>query len=352
MLRTTTIAVLLLAPLAFADQVTMKNGDRLSGSIEKYDGKNLTMKTELAGEVTIPWDAVTTITSTAALNVGLKDGQTVVGTVTTAGDGRLQIATKDAGTVTAARDTVASVRSGSEEAAYQAEIEHLRNPRLVDLWAGFLDLGFAQSHGNANTETFTLNTNANRTTSRDKIAVYYTSIFSSSDASGKSLTTANAKRGGVAYNLNVDKRWFVFGSVDLENDQFQDLDLRFSPAGGGGYHVIQNEKTALDAMLGAAGNREFFSTGLNRTSAEILLGQELNQKFTATTTLHEKLVFYPNVSASGNYRGNFDVSAATAIRKWLSWQVSMSDRYLSNPVAGRKKNDVLFSTGLRLTFAK
>jgi hypothetical protein len=31
--------------------------------------------------------------------------------------------------------------------------------------------------------------------------------------------------------------------------------------------------------------------------------------------------------------------------------LSVSDRYLSDPVPGLKKNDVLFTTGLRLSFA-
>ncbi|MBV9397547.1 MAG: hypothetical protein JO062_06190 [Bryobacterales bacterium] len=46
------------------------------------------------------------------------------------------------------------------------------------------------------------------------------------------------------------------------------------------------------------------------------------------------------------------MTVVTALRKWFGWQFTASDRYLSNPDVGRKKNDVLFATGLRLTFAK
>jgi len=63
---------------------------------------------------------------------------------------------------------------------------------------------------------------------------------------GVKATTANAKRGGLAYNLDFLPRWFVFGSVDLENDQFQSLNLRFAPAGGLGYHVVRDERTQFD----------------------------------------------------------------------------------------------------------
>jgi putative salt-induced outer membrane protein YdiY len=348
-----TILLMLLATVAaFADQVTMKNGDQLSGSILKSDTKALVMKTEFAGTVTIAWDAVTGVKSDGPLYVGLKDSQILVGPVETAG-GAFVVRTQSTGTVNAAKDLVTSIRNKEEQTLFETDAERLRNPRLIDLWAGFLDLGYATSRGNSNTQTFTLNSNATRATSRDKIGVYYTSIFASSDADGlKGVTTANSKRGGINYNLNMNKRTFVFGSVDLETDQFQKLDLRFVPAGGLGYHAITHENTQFDLFGGAAANREFFSTGLQRTSAEILLGEELVHKLSGTSSFREKLVFFPNVSDGGNYRMNFDMSLVTAVRKWFSWQFTVSDRYLSNPVPGRKSNDVLFSTGLRLTFAK
>src|SRR5258708_33607619 len=98
--RISYISLLLLWLPAFADQVSMKNGDRLSGSIVKYDGKNLVIKSEFAGPVTIPWDAVTAGTASVSLAVGLKDGQVLGGTGVTA-DADLKIATGNAGTGTA-----------------------------------------------------------------------------------------------------------------------------------------------------------------------------------------------------------------------------------------------------------
>jgi len=63
---------LLVLPLSLlADQVTLKNGDRITGQILKKDGDKLTLKSELMGEVSIPWSAVTSITSGEALVVVL-----------------------------------------------------------------------------------------------------------------------------------------------------------------------------------------------------------------------------------------------------------------------------------------
>lgn len=349
-MKTTALLLLSFCLPILADQVVMKNGDKLSGSIVKYDGKNLTIKSEFAGTVTIPWEAVTSIMSGEPLNVGLKDGQLVVGAVTTA-DGKFNVATKDTGTVTAAKADVTVIRSKDEQAAYDADVDHLRNPRLIDLWNGFLDLGYATTRGNTDTGSFTLNADTTRATTRDKIEAKFTMIDSSSNASGKDITTANAKRGSIQYNLNVNKRWFGFGAVDLESDQFQSLNLRFNPAGGVGYYAITNPKTTLDLQLGASADREYFSTNVDRSFGEVLLGEEFVHKVNAATSIHQQLTLFPNVSSGGNYRINFDLSAVTAIRKWFGWQFTVSDRFLSNPIAGRKDNDVLISTGLRLTFA-
>jgi hypothetical protein len=44
-----------------------------------------------------------------------------------------------------------------------------------------------------------------------------------------------------------------------------------------------------------------------------------------------------------------DATAATTLLRWLSWQVSVSNRYLNNPVPGSRRNDLLLTTGFRFT---
>src|SRR5947209_18565290 len=70
------------ASTLLADQVTLKNGDRLTGAVAKMDGTKLTFKTELASEVSIDWSNVTDLTSKAKVYVGLKKGQVVEGELT------------------------------------------------------------------------------------------------------------------------------------------------------------------------------------------------------------------------------------------------------------------------------
>ncbi len=345
------VTVVLWCPSAQADQVVLKNGDRLSGSIVKSDAKSLTFKSEFVGTVNIPNDAIEQISADQPLNLVLKDGQTVVGTVATK-DGKLEVHTTDTGTVSVARESVDTIRSKEAQAAYQQEIERLKNPRLLDMWSGTADAGLALARGNAETATFNLGISAARTTPRDKISFYITSLYASNSTTGKSVTTANAKRGGIRYDMNIARSVFGFGTADLESDEFQKLDLRTVLGGGLGWHAKKTERTTIDVFGGGSLNKEYFSTGLNRTSGEALVGEEIAFKLSNRTTLKEKTVFFPNVSETGEYRLNFDASAVTAIKTWLGWQITFSDRYLSNPVIGAKSNDVLLSTGLRLTFGK
>jgi len=333
-----------------ADQVTLKNGDRLTGSVTQSDGKNLSIK-YYDGLVTVPWEQVQAISSSADLYLTLKDGQVVNGPVEFA-DGRVEIQTADAGKITTTKDAIQIIRSKEGQSAYQAEIDQLRNPKLLDLWRGSIDAGLAAARGNSRTTTFNLGFNAARTTTRDKISVYVTSLYASQTTHGVSGTTANAIRGGLKYEVNVSKKFDAFGFTEQEHDQFQSLDLRSVFGGGFGRHVIKSNVTLLDIFGGGSLNKEFFSTGLNRTSAEALVGEEFNHKISRATVVQEKLTFYPNLSDTGNYRVNFDSSIGTQLSRWLSWQVNLSDRYLSNPVMGKKTNDILLTTGLRVTFDK
>ena len=58
------LAISLMAHLiARGDQLTLKNGDRISGTVVKSDGKNLVLKSDLVGEVTIALENISTINS-------------------------------------------------------------------------------------------------------------------------------------------------------------------------------------------------------------------------------------------------------------------------------------------------
>jgi hypothetical protein len=336
--------VLLLLPLtaAFADQVVLKNGDTLTGSIVKKDGGKLTLHSEFLGDVTMPWTAIRSITSDETLTVELPNNERIAGKVATSGE-----------TLTVSGRSVPLLQVGDmRNPAEQKTWERLQHPGLLEAWTGFFDMGLAMARGNARTDTLTSNFNASRVTRKDKLTFTFSQIYGSARANGVTSTIASALRGGWSYNRNVSDRFFLSTLNDYEHDRFLDLDLRFVAGGGVGVNAIKQPNTSLTFTGAADYNRENFISHVQRNSAELNFGDDFLHKFSPTTSVTQAFRVFPNLTYSGEYRMNFDIGAVTALKKWLGWHVTASDRFLSNPVFGRQRNDLILSTGLRISFAK
>src|SRR5271169_2433175 len=290
-------ALFFLATNAMADEVTLKNGDRLTGAIIKSDAKTLLIKTEFAGDVNVKWEAVSGIASTQPLHLALNDGQTIVGTVSTT-ENKFEVATKETGPVSASKDAVVAVRNDAEQKAYDEQVERLRHPHLTDFWSGLLDTGLSDTRGNSESLTFSLAAKAARVTEADKITAYTDVIYSKSLVDGVTSTTAHDIRGGVRGDLNVSAKTFVFAFTDLEYDAFQHLDLRNVIGGGFGYHAIKTKTTTFDILGGGSFDQEYFAAysvvttnptpppptittavaAVTRKSGEAVTGESFNSK--------------------------------------------------------------------------
>jgi Protein of unknown function, DUF481 len=365
------VALFLLArPLMFADQISFKNGDRLTGDIVNSDLQRLNLQTSSAGMVSIQWSDIEGVSSTQKLYVRSKSGQVLIGTVSSSDD-KLRIATADSGTVSVALADVVSVRSESEETKSQSEeiarlkktidkleIEiHEKNPSLIDNWSGAIDTGFALAGGNASTKTFSLASAGVRSTARDLVYLTGTSLWSESRGPG---VTASFLRGSILFDVNIKERPFAFVQLDLEHDEFADIVFRAVSDIGMGYHTIRdsNGKVTLDLMTGVGIDQIF----LNKPAAEyggdaaglgqVVVGDKLGLKITSNTKLTQDLRFYPYFTSPGGYRIAFDTAIHTKLSKWLNFYVAAGDRYWSNPPPGYQTNDFVVLTGLGINFGR
>lgn len=377
--------ILLLAIPALADQIILKNGDKLTGTVTKSDGKTLVLKTDYAGDLTIKFDAIQSLTTTGDLNV-TAGAKTAVGPVTTSGD-QIVVATKTAGSVEAPISSVSILRSPAEEAAYQKSL----HPGWGEGWAGGVNLGFAITAGNSETKNLNIAFNAVRTGFHDKLTLYENSVYA---VSGKtagvplSQTTANANGGGLRYDHDFSPRTFAFVSGDFFSNSLQDLSLRSILGGGLGFHAIKNPNTMLDLLAGLNYTHESFSGVANPnppptcltgkeaacffspsySSAALSLGDAFTHKLGKSTLLTQSFLFYPGLTTTrfelpGNltenvrvYRGAFSLGTVTKLNKWLGWQNSFGDVFVTHPpvvAAGTpriERNDIQLSTGLNISF--
>ncbi len=340
------VAAGLLSGLLCADQIVLKNGDRVTGTIVKKDAKQITIKTDMFGVVTAAWDQVASVVADKELNVVLSDGRTVAGTLRESG-GQIEVTSKGA-TFNVAPAEIAVLRDAAEQRAF----ERLESPGLTQLWAGTGSIGFAGTKGNAETTTFTTGLQAARVTRTDKMNVYFNSIKASALIDNAVSGTAQAVRGGFGYSRNFGDRMFVNGFNDYEYDRFQNLDLRAVFGGGLGYKAIRNDRITLDLLGGGAYNYSRFNTPLIRKTGEAYWGNDFTFKLNGSTSMFQNFRMFNDLQGLGTYRVNFDTGVNTKLTKWMNWNVSISDRYLTNPAPGRMGNDILYTTGLGISFAR
>jgi len=328
----------------YAEQVTLKNGDRLTGAILSVSDKKLTIKTEHAGTVTIDWDAIATFTSDQPMVVTRMDKQVVSGPVSTT-DAVVAVTTT-AGMQKIPMADVAVMRSPADQAAYEKSL----HPGMLEGWAGGGNFGLALARGNSDTTNLALGFNAARPTTTDRWTIQAASIYSTSTTDKVSSTTANALGGFIRYDRNLTRKLFAFGLFAGAYDHAQDLNVRLNPSGGLGYHAIASKMTTLDLLGGFGYTYENYSTGLTNNLMNATIGDEFSHKFTANTSVMQDFYFFPYLNGGGGYRGVFDFGLSSKLYRAITWNLNFSDRYNSKPVAGNKNNDILLTTGLGLAF--
>src|SRR6185312_15869739 len=294
-----TLAALTALPIR-ADQITLKNGDRVTGSIVKKEGKNLTVKSDLMGTVTVPWDQVTDIKTGETLNVILS-GQTAQPPAVTKAtisetNGQLTLSGGQGSPVTIAPERVEAIRNAVEEQSY----ERMLRPGLLELWTGTGSVGLAGTAGSARTNTFSTGFTASRATHTDTTSVYFNSVKSSATVSGVNSETANAIRGGWKYDRHAGSRMVVTGFNDWEHDRFQNLDSRFVIGGGLGYRSWKSSRGELALQGGFDYDHDKFSATTTtaetaRVSSEGYFGDDFNFKLINATKLVQSFRMFNSI---------------------------------------------------------
>jgi len=213
-----------------------------------------------------------------------------------------------------------------------------------------VDVAASHASGNNDSSNFSLDADAVRATTSDKINVYARSLYGRTDGE----TTAELLALGGRYNFNLGARSCAFGQVDFLRDKPANIEFRASGAAGLGCKLLDTDANKFDVFAGLGYTHDqYFDAavvaGSLRTRsgyAEVLLGEESNHRLTESTTFSHKLVIYPNRDDTGEYRAVFDTGLAVAINRTLSLTVGFNYRYNSDPGVGVENGDAVFLTGL------
>lgn len=310
------------------DEVKLKNGDRLTGKIVAREGETITLETDYAGKVTIDAKFVDSINVAEA---------------------------KAAETETATKEVSAPLPM---TAAAEKPVERKEPPRLFGGemfglftgWEGNAAIGFNFTTGNSRTSQMTTGLRATKTGTKDKLTVYSRSLWNSNRNATVS-TTQNAVWGGARYDRRLSEKTFGFISYDFERDRPRKLYFRSVPGGGLGHHLIKNDRTELDVLVGGGWNRTW-QVGPNTDTPEALAGNTLKHRFNGRLRLQQAFSFYQNVTDRNEFRFIFDSSMTVDITKKIGWQFTVGNRFNNDPTGTTRRNDFFFTTGMRWNFGK
>jgi putative salt-induced outer membrane protein YdiY len=360
------MACMILLPLAaVADTVTLKNGDRLTGTVTQLAGGKLSIDTKAAGTVTIDWGEVATVKldKTIIMAIEKKNGKKVeiqkkeVSAIERTDSGFAVTAPTGPESIAA----VTALRSAAAEQAYEASI----HPNFLHAWTGGVNVSFALARGNSDTTTVGAGVNLVRPTSTDKTSIYYNTLYTHDGILDE--TTANLSNAGIRYDHNLNARTFAFGTLDFNTNALQDLDLRVITGGGFGWHAVVKPNQTFDVLGGLVWTHENYSAvsadlttdpitpaipAVTNSFAALDFGEQYTRKLGASSSFTEQAYIFPDLSDIDQYRFTAVAGLNTKIKSFLSWQTTFSDIYVTNPQSGTKNNDVIFTTGLGFNFTR
>jgi putative salt-induced outer membrane protein YdiY len=232
---TALLSVALTATTAFADDVRLKNGDRLTGDVVSLAGGTLSFKTAY-GAVQIPWANVDALTVTAPIIV-------TVGTAAPA-------------SVTIAADTAGRVTLNPGGTVGIADIVSLARPQPAVITNGGANAGFLTTSGNTDVNSLRVDGEIVARAAANR----YTGGAAVNHASDHSTETAESWTGSAKYDRFLSPRMFANANAILTHDKFRDLDLRTAIGAGLGYQVIDTALVKLTADAGLGWVSEHLAT--------------------------------------------------------------------------------------------
>lgn len=236
MIRTLPLSIMamLLALPAQADEVRLRNGDRITGVATSLAGGTLAFKAT-GGDLKIAWADV----------ASLAIEQPMLVTIGTAAPTSAVFAAADA------NGRVTLVPGGP---VALTEIVALSRPQPAWVMTGGAGAGVVETAGNTQVNNVRLSGDIIARGAADR----YTVSAIATHANDRGLETARNWSLTGKYDRFLTSRLFANANAVFTNDRFRDIDLRTALGAGLGYQIIDTARTMLTADAGLAWVNENF----------------------------------------------------------------------------------------------
>jgi putative salt-induced outer membrane protein YdiY len=314
------------------DEIILKNGMHLVGTIVSMEEKTLTVKTPYAGDISVQWDEVEQLQSRTPLSVQVIEEEEE----DSDGDGFFETS----------RTMMTTL--GDTESLSLARVKTINIPDLR--YKGNFDLGGNRTKGN--TDTTAVNTSTNNTFRTERHRGRLSGRYAFASADGE--TTAKNARGRLGYDYFFTKKLFANTYEFLEYDKFQGLDIRSTTGLGLGYQFLDTPSHSLSVSIGPAYVYEKFKESGTTKTATGAWGVDWDYDL-----ISDRLRVYHQQVGFRDFGGG----GSTALR-WTAVQgarlevygdlyvkASFEYRYNSDPESGKKKSDRAFIWALGYEFS-
>lgn len=208
---------------AVADEVFLKNGDRITGKIVSATGGKVVVAPDFAKEttITLSQDDIASFSSPGPITLKLQDGTLANQPVARGEPGAVEIAP-----------------GGNPQSVEVAEIKEI-NPKVPHpVWAGSASLNGLYARADTDSMTLGVSADGTRTTDKDRLAFSGAYNYGRQKVDGLSSTNANNWFIQAKYDYFFSPKIYGYGLTRFEADRVNFLTLRASPGLGAGYQWV------------------------------------------------------------------------------------------------------------------
>ncbi|MEM8836279.1 MAG: DUF481 domain-containing protein [Planctomycetota bacterium] len=359
------VAICLLACVhsSRADVVETADGSRLIGTVTRLAGGTLLIDTAFAPGVAIPAGQIRMVKTDRPMAVVTASGERVIGRLDWNGD-RATISGSAGGDVNIDGTTIVAITTPDvpvpdpEKAAETTEaIESKKSdyaksvddaiagetapPEPESKWSGRIEFGLDGDAGQTETLEFSGRAEARRVTDKDRLLLYVQGDYSEEEG----RRSENELIGGARLEVDITEKFFAYGRVELEFDEFEDLDLRTTAIGGVGYRVVDEDDIFFSLRGGIGYIYEAFENTPDQDSVVLDLGYDFRYDFNEYVRLTHSFTYLPEFEDFANdFRIITNAALEIPIANDKSWKfrTGIETEYDNDPEPGINEYDTSF----------
>jgi hypothetical protein len=322
--------LLLAAPASGEDEVKLKNGDRITGTVAGMAKGKLEVTTVHSGKLQIDWTQVTSVKTDAKVKVRVVTGEVFEGKLAPGQDGRLKVETEGAA-------APVEVEMG--------KVTHLNEPPTR--WHGNVNLAGRATDGNTHTSSFLVSAEARRLTEQDLFLVR--AVFRYGDKSGEIIERNGYGLAKYQYTFVADL--YGYASVELLSDRFKDLRLGTVVSVGAGYTILKESWIDFAAEAGIAYfDNNFREIQKDESHTGARLSAHLRLALPLDFELKDLFTIYPNFEDSADWQIRNEATLGTALGGGWSLLGGVISEIDNEPAPGLVEYDNTYFVGLGFVF--